>query len=141
MPVILGSTQSLPTGEDDPYDAPYAQPGKLHAAGVTFAISTFNASSARTLPYEAGQSVAYGLPRREALKAITINPAIILGVDADLGTIETGKIANLVVIDGDPLEITSQIDTLIIAGQVTSTDNKHQRLYEKYRARPKRTSE
>ena len=139
IPVILGATQSLPSREDDPYDAPYAAPGKLHAAGVKFAISTFNASAARTLPYEAATAVPYGLPAEEALKAITRYPAEILGVDADLGTVEAGKIANLFVSDGDPLEITTQVTHVIIQGRLIDPyDNKHDNSYRKYRARPRR---
>ncbi len=141
IPVILGATQSMPATEDDPYDSAYTQPAKLHEAGVTFAISTFNASSARTLPYEAGQAVAFGLPHEEGLKAVTLNPAKILGVDDQLGSIEEGKIANVVVASGDPLEINVQIEHLIIAGRWTSTDNKHKELYEKYSSRPGRDSQ
>jgi len=130
VPVLLGPTQALPGTRDDGYDEMYAQPGQLHAAGVKFAFATFDASSARTLPYEAGSAVSFGLPREEALKAITINGAEILGVGDRLGTVEVGKIANLIVTDGDPLEIQTQIKYLIINGRITSTDNKHQALYE-----------
>ena len=136
IPVILGPTQTLP-GDEISYDRMYAQPGLLYEAGVTFALSTFNSSSSRTLPYEAGSAVSFGLPHEEALKAITINAAEILGVGDRLGTIEPGKIANIIVTDGDPLEITTQVKHLIINGRPTSLDNKHLRLYEKYRARPK----
>ena len=136
IPVILGPTQTLP-GDEISYDRMYAQPGLLYEAGVTFALSTFNSASSRTLPYEAGSAVSFGLPHEEALKAITINAAEILGVGDRLGTIEPGKIANIIVTDGDPLEITTQVKHLIISGRPTSLDNKHLRLYEKYRARPK----
>lgn len=138
IPVILGPTQSLPSGEDEPYDEQYAQPGKLRADGVTFAISTFNASSSRTLPYEAGTAVPYGLPADEALKAITLYPAQILGVGDRLGTIESGKLANFIVTNGDPLEIRTEVMHLVIAGRVVSLANKHSELYQKYKARPKR---
>src|SRR3990172_11708742 len=84
---------------------PISQPGRLHAAGVMFAISTFDASDSRTVPYEAGFAVPYGLPEEEALRAITVYPARILGVGDQLGTIQPGKIANLIVTDGNPLEI------------------------------------
>ena len=135
IPVILGPTQTLP-GDEISYDRMYAQPGLLYEAGVKFALSTFNSSSSRTLPYEAGSAVSFGLPHEEALKAITINAAEILGVGDRLGTIEPGKIANIIVTNGDPLEITTQVRHLIINGRPTSLDNKHLRLYEKYRARP-----
>ena len=138
VPVILGATQALPRSENESYDERYAQPGKLHAAGVTFAISTFDASDSRTLPFEAGFAVPYGLPAEEALKAITRYPAEILGVGDRLGTIEEGKIANLIVTDGTPLEIRTQTLHVIIAGHEVDMMNRHLELYEKYRDRPKR---
>jgi imidazolonepropionase-like amidohydrolase len=136
IPVILGPTQSLPGGPDRPYDEPYATPGLLHAAGVRFAIATFNASDVRTLPYEAAMGIPFGLPRDAALRAITAAPAEILGIGDHLGTIQPGRIANLIVTDGDPLEIQTQVEHLIIAGQEVSTMNRHRALYEQYKARP-----
>lgn len=136
IPVILRPTQTLPQEEDDPYDRPFTAPGELHAAGVKIAFATFDSSDSRTLPYETANAVPYGLPWEEALKAITLYPAQILGVADRLGTIEVGKLANLIVTDGDPLSIPTQVRYLFIQGQLTSTDNKHKQLYEKYRARP-----
>ncbi|HEY8468545.1 MAG TPA: amidohydrolase family protein [Longimicrobiales bacterium] len=136
IPVILGPTQALPRSPDARYDEAYANPGLLHAAGVKIAFATFNAADSRTLPYEAAMATGYGLPRDVALRAVTLNPAEILGLGDRLGSIEPGKIANLIVTDGDPLEITTQIRHLIIGGRETNTDNKHRQLYEKYRARP-----
>ncbi len=137
VPVILGPTQSLPGERDDTYDQMYAQPGQLFAAGVKFGFGTFDASASRNLPYEAGSAVGFGLPHEEALKAVTINTAEILGVDDRLGTIEPGKIANLVVTDGDPLEIRTQFLYLIVDGRIADKENKHLELYERYRARPR----
>ncbi len=137
IPVITGPTQSLPTGPDEGYDEMYAAPGLLYQAGVKFAFGTFNSSDSRTLPYEAGSAVAFGLPREQALRAITINGAEILGLADRLGTIEPGKIANLIVTDGDPLEIRTQVKHVIIAGRDVGTDNRHLELYLKYRARPR----
>lgn len=144
IPVILGSTQSLPEEVDDPYDRPFRTPGELAAAGVKIAFGTGAGGgfgpggphSARLLPYEAAQAVAFGLPRDEALKALTLYPAEMYGVGNQLGTIEAGKIANLMVTDGDPLAITTHVRHLVIHGKVSSTDNKHRRLYELYRSRP-----
>jgi len=138
VPVLLGPTQSLPQGEDWGYDQVYAAPGQLYAAGVKFGFASFNASASRNLPYEAASAVGFGLPYEEALRAITINSAEILGVGDQLGTIEAGKIANIIVTDGDPLEIQTQILHLVVNGLISSTDNKHKSLYEKYRARPER---
>lgn len=137
IPVILGPTQSMPpSGADGRYDEAYANPGMLHAAGVKIAFATFNSSDSRTLPYEAAMSIGYGLPRDVALRAITINAAEMLGVGDRLGTIEPGKIANLIVTDGDPLEIQTQIRHVIIAGRDSDLMNKHLELYQKYRSRP-----
>jgi imidazolonepropionase-like amidohydrolase len=139
VPVILGPTQAMPPGPDDPYDYAYARPAKLYEAGVTFALSTFNASSARTLPFEIATAIPYGLPHEEALRAITINPARILGLDDRLGSIEAGKLANLAIVEGDPLEIDARVSQLVIGGRlVDPRDNKHDRLYERYRSRPMR---
>jgi imidazolonepropionase-like amidohydrolase len=135
IPVILGSTQALPSGQDEAYDEAYSNPGQLHAAGVKIAISTFGASDSRTVPYEAAMAVPYGLPWEEALKAVTINPAEMFGVSDRLGTIERGKIANLIVTDGDPLSIQTQILHLFINGEPTSMENRHQQSYERYRMR------
>lgn len=136
IPVILARTQRLPSREDQPYDRPFSLPGELHAAGIKIAFATFDAAHARTLPYEAANAVPHGLPWEEALKAVTLYPAQMLGVDDRLGTIEVGKLANLIVTDGDPLEIQTEVRHLFINGQPTSTDNKHRRLYKKYLARP-----
>lgn len=139
IPVILGPTLALPSNEDERYDKPFSIPGELHAAGVKIAFASMGigtGSMARALPYEAANAVPYGLPQEEALRAITINPAQMLGVDDRLGTIETGKIANLIVTNGDPLEITTEVRHVFINGVDVGTDNKHKQLYEKYRARP-----
>ncbi len=135
--VILSGTQAMPSGADVSYDEAYANPGKLHAAGVKIAFATFNSSSSRTLPYEAAQAVPYGLPHEAALAAVTRNAADMLGFGDRIGTIEEGKIANLMITDGDPLEIRTQVTDLFILGRGVSLDNRHKSLYEKYRARPR----
>ncbi len=135
IPVIVGPTLALPENEDDAYDLPYATPALLYKAGVRFCFGTFATSFSRNLPYQAAQAVAFGLPPDEALKAITLHAARILGA-TELGSIEPGKMANLIVTDGDPLESRTQVKRLIIAGRETSTDNRHKQLYEKYLARP-----
>ena len=136
VPVILGPRQALPRREDDAYDSVYSAPAELAAAGVKFAFTTFSASDVRTLPYEAAAAVPFGLSKEEALLSITRNPAEILGLGDRLGVIEEGKIANLILTDGDPLEITTEIRGLFIQGKQVPTDNKQRRLYEKYSRRP-----
>jgi imidazolonepropionase-like amidohydrolase len=137
IPVILRPTLTLPSEEDDAYDRLLSQPAELAAAGVKVAFGSFDNSFARRLGQQAANAVAYGLPYDEALKAVTIYPAEIFGVADQVGTLETGKLANIIVTNGDPLEITSEVKFLFIKGQPTSLDNRHQRLYEKYLNRPK----
>ena len=144
IPVILGRTQSVPDEDDDPYDRAFTTAAELREAGIKIAFASSAGGgfgpggphSARTLPYEAAMAAAYGLPREEALKALTVYPAEILGVADRLGTIEAGKIANLIVTDGDPLEITTDVRHLVINGKESTTDNRHRSLYERYRGRP-----
>jgi imidazolonepropionase-like amidohydrolase len=137
VPVILRPTLSEVVDEDDPYDRLLSQPAELAKAGVKFAFGSFDNSFARRLGQQAANAVAYGLPYDEALKAVTVYPAQIFGLGDQLGSIEAGKIANVIVTTGDPLEITTSVKYLFIKGQLTSLDNKHLRLYEKYLNRPK----
>jgi imidazolonepropionase-like amidohydrolase len=137
IPVVLGPTERLPEQEDTPYDKPMTQPSELFAAGIPIAFSSFGTSFSRRLPDYAGTAVAYGLPHDEALKAVTINAAKMFGIDDQVGTIETGKLANLIVTNGDPFEVQTQVKYLFIKGQLTSLNNRHLDLYEQYRKRPK----
>ena len=140
VPVILRPTLSLPNEEDDAYDRLLSQPAELAASGVRFAFGSFDNSFARRLGQQAANAVAYGLPYDEALKAVTVYPAEIFGVADQVGTLETGKVANVIVTDGDPLELTTDVKFVIIKGQNTSLENRHHRLYEKYLNRPKATA-
>jgi imidazolonepropionase-like amidohydrolase len=136
VPVILGPTLSLPATEDTPYDKPLTTAAELQQAGVRVVFATFGSSNSRLLPFEVGNAVAHGLPWEEGLKGVTVYAAEIFGIGDEVGTIEEGKRANLILTDGDPLEIRTQIKGLIIDGESTSLDNKHLELYEKYKARP-----
>ncbi len=137
IPVILRPMLSLPPEEDDPYDRLLSQPAELAAAGVKFAFASFDNSFARRLGQNAANAVAYGLPYEEALKAVTIYPAQVFGLGDQIGTLEQGKLANLIVTNGDLLELTTDVKYLFIKGQLTSLDNRHLRLYEKFSKRPK----
>jgi imidazolonepropionase-like amidohydrolase len=136
IPVVLAPTNRLPEQEDTPYDKPYTEPSELFAAGIPIAFSSFGTSFSRRLPQYAGTAVAYGLPHDEALKAVMLNAAQIFGLADQLGTLEPGKIANVIVTNGDPLELQTQVRYLLIKGELTNTDNKHRELYEQYRKRP-----
>jgi imidazolonepropionase-like amidohydrolase len=137
IPVILRPVLTELGEEDDPYDRYLSQPAELAKAGVKFAFASFDNSFARRLGQNAANAVAHGLPYDEALKAVTIYPAQIFGLSDQIGTLETGKDANLIVTNGDPLELTTDVRYLFIRGQVTSMDNKQLRLYQKYNNRPK----
>jgi imidazolonepropionase-like amidohydrolase len=136
IPVILGRVLALPEHEDDPYDEAFTLPGQAYKAGVKFAFGTFTNEFVRDIPYQAATAVAFGLPYDEALKAITINAAEIWGAADQIGSVEKGKIADLMVTDGDPLEIQTQVRHLYIRGNEIPLTNKQTRLYEKYSGRP-----
>lgn len=136
IPVIVGPVLRVPVKEDDPYDSAFANAGLLWKAGVKIAFETNDSAYSRNLPYHAGMAAAFGLPKEEALKAVTIYPAEILGVANQIGSIEQGKIANLIVTDGDPLEIRTQIKHVFINGRDIPLTSRHTELYEKYKARP-----
>lgn len=134
--VILGPILSLPLREDDPYDLVFSNAAALHREGIPFAIQTADSHNSRNLPYHAAAAAAFGLPKEEALKAITIYPARILGVDAEIGSLEVGKLANVIVTDGDPLEIRTHVRHLFIEGQELPLDSRHTLLWKKFEARP-----
>jgi imidazolonepropionase-like amidohydrolase len=137
IPVILRPVLTLPAEEDDAYDRLLTQPLELAQAGVKFAIGSFDNSFARRLGQNAANAVAHGLSYDEGLKSVTLYPAQIFGLADQLGSLEIGKIADVIVTNGDPLELTTDVKYLFIKGQLTSTDNRHKRLYEKYLNRPK----
>ncbi len=138
--VILGGTFNLPARRDDAYDTPFASPGKLHAAGVPFCIAMGNdgaseTANERNLPYEAALASGFGLPRDEALKSVTLYAARLLGVEAELGSLDVGKRATLFVSDGDALELTSNVQIAFIDGARIELRSRHTDLYDKYRRR------
>ena len=134
--VIIGGVNLLPLRRSDSYDSLYANATRLHRAGVQFAIG-YSGSEAkqRNLPYEAGKAVAFGLPKDEALKAITIYPAKILGIADRVGSLEVGKDATLIVTTGDPLDIRSNVEMAFIQGRPVDLSSRHTQLYEKYQQR------
>ena len=135
VPVILTEVQSTPQSDDVSHNYNYAAADMLADAGVKFTFSTGEYSNLRLLPYQAAQSVAWGLSRDEALKALTINAADILGVGAAIGSLEEGKIANLFIADGDPLEVRTNVRNVIINGRDVSLENKHWLLWQRFMLR------
>ncbi len=133
IPVILTNIHRLPSSLDSDYDEPFTVAYKLYKAGVKFCIGGEGGYyNERNLPYQAATCVAFGLPRDEALKAITIYPAEILGVADKVGSIEPGKDATLIVTTGDPLEIPTQVVYEFIQGRKVDLTNRQVKLYEKY---------
>lgn len=134
--VIYTNIYNLPAREDDPYDYLYETPSKLQKAGVKFAISTGDSGAeVRDLPYQAGIAGAFGLPREEALKSVTLYPAQILGIADRFGSIETGKVANIVVADGDILDPRTNIRYLFINGRLLPLTSRHTDLYDAFKDR------
>ncbi|MBS3744977.1 MAG: amidohydrolase family protein, partial [Wenzhouxiangellaceae bacterium] len=140
VPVILNGVYTMPTRRWEAYDMAYQAAGKLHEAGVKFAIGDggggFGATNARNLPFHAGSSAAFGLPKDAALKSVTLWPAEILGIDDQLGSLAAGKRASLIVTSGDPLEVMTKIQRVWIDGEEYDlARSKHRQLYERYKGR------
>ena len=134
--MLFGHVLDLPSREDDAYDINYAAPAKLAAAGVKFAITSGDCcSEVRNLPSVAGMASAFGLSRADALRSVTLGPAQIFGVGDRLGSIDVGKIANLVVTDGDMLEAKTNTRYLFIDGRLVPLDTKHSQLYDQFKGR------
>jgi imidazolonepropionase-like amidohydrolase len=133
--VILNQEHSLPSTEDDDFDQPYKTPFMLQKAGVLFALNDDHEESRyRNLAFNAGTAAAYGLTKEEALQAITLNAATILGIADKTGSIEAGKDANIIISEGDVLDMKSSIITAaFIQGRQVSLDNKQHQLYERYK--------
>ena len=135
VPVILSNVLTMPGGEDTFHAASYQAAGLLSKAGVMFAFSSGGYDNVRLIPFQAAMSVAWGLNRDEAIKALTINAAKIFGADKAVGSLEVGKVANLVVVSGDPLEIRSRIQHGVIAGREIQLESKHTELFKRYMGR------
>ena len=132
IPVITGPVQAIPTRQSDAYDAAYANPGIMQKAGVKVALKTGDTENSRNLPYHAGFAASYGMGREEALKAITINAAEIMGVGNEIGSIEVGKKANLFVSTGDPFETSTQILNVFIDGYLVPMTSRQTELYDEF---------
>lgn len=131
--VVLNSTQSLPRYEDSDIDQPFKTPLQLQNAGVSWCFSHGDYWSQKNLPFIAGQAVAFGLPYEDAIIALTASPAKIMGADQQVGTLEIGKQATLIVSEGDVLDMrTSKIVHAFINGREINLSNKHKVLSEKF---------
>jgi imidazolonepropionase-like amidohydrolase len=135
VPVIISQLYALPPVWDDGYDQLYRNPGLLAKAGVKIAFASSSAAEAKDLPYHAAKAAAFGLDKIEALKAVTLYPAQIFGVEAIMGSLEKGKAANIVLADNDILELGTNIVKVYIDGRETDLSNRYTELLEKFKKR------
>jgi len=131
LPVIVGPIYEQPK-ESERYDAVFKLPAELARRGVKIAFASYDAHQVRNLPYAAGYATAFGLPHDEALKALTLNPAEIWGVSDKLGSLDTGKQANVVVANGDPLDVRTDVKHVFIGGEEIPLVNKQTQLRDQY---------
>jgi len=134
--VVYTNIYGLPVRDDDGYDDLFTAPAKMQAAGIKYCISTGDAGAeVRDLPYHAGLAGAFGLSKDDALKAVTLYAAQVLGLGDKLGSIEVGKVANIVVADGDILEPRTNIKHMFIAGRMIPLTSRHTRLFDSFKDR------
>ncbi|MEQ1922700.1 MAG: amidohydrolase family protein [Pyrinomonadaceae bacterium] len=136
IPVIYTNIYNLPVRDDDDYDYLFAAPGKMAAAGVKFCISTGDTGpEVRDLPYQAGLAGAFGLSKEDALKSVTLYAAEILGVADKMGSLDVGKVANIVVADGELLEARTNIKYMFINGRMIPLTSRHTELFDSFKDR------
>lgn len=131
VPVIVGPIYEDPKPYER-YDTVYSLPAQLYKRGVRIVFASFDAHNVRNLPYQAGYATAFGLPYDEALKAITLNAAETWGVADQLGSLDAGKTANVVVANGDPLDLRTDVKQVFIAGQEIPMTSRQTRLRDLY---------
>jgi hypothetical protein len=135
IPVLLANPLSLPMYDYSDIRLPFKLAAMFSKEGIQVGL-TYSSQAYGNLPFAAGQTVAYGLTKEEALQTITLNTAKILGIDDITGSLETGKDANIVVSTGDILDMmTNNIEYAFISGRNISLDNKHKQLYRRFQAK------
>lgn len=144
-PVIITRSTVLPLQRDDAYDSTFSNAAKLHEGGVRFCMAMedrgLRAPHERSLPYEAAMASAFGLPKEEALKAVTLYPAQILGIADQVGSLEVGKSATLFIVNGgDPLDFPAHVEAAYIDGRLIDINNRQTRLRDKYKLKYRRTN-
>jgi imidazolonepropionase-like amidohydrolase len=131
VPVIVGPIYEAPK-EDERYDTVYSLPAQLYKRGVKIVFASYSAHNVRNLPDQAGFATAFGLPYDEALKAITLNAAEVWGVADQLGSLDAGKTANVVVANGDPLDVKTDVKQVFIAGREVPMTDRQVQLRDEY---------
>jgi imidazolonepropionase-like amidohydrolase len=139
--VIVGGTLETPNRGYESYDEAFTLPARLSRAGVRFAIAdeggSFAEANARNVPYHAAMAAAFGLDHDEALKAVTLYPAQILGAGDKIGSIDVGKLADLQITDGDPLLVATHCEQVVVNGKLVPMESRQTRLFHKYDSRPR----
>ena len=141
VPVIVGGVYRLPQRRNDPYDHAFTLPQRLRQANVQFCIAgagRFDAPNIRNLPHHAAMAVAFGLPEEDAVRAITLSPAEILGVADRVGSLQPGKDATLVISDGEILDSGTRVLRAFIQGRAVDLSDRQKRLFKKYQTRVRR---
>ena len=132
IPCIVGPVLSTPTRQSDRFDKAYANVGLMHKAGIKVAIRSGETENVRNLPFNAGFAANYGMGKEDAMRAVTVVPAEILGISDQVGSLEVGKKANVFVADGDPFEPRTKISHVFIDGYMIPMESRHTRLYEEF---------
>ncbi len=136
IPVIYSQSHDVPMRSDDDYDQAYKIPALLDEAGVKFCFGGKGSWPVRNMPFDAGQAVAFGLDNNVALRSMTLTTAEIMGVEKEIGSLEVGKKASVIVSDGDIMDhLTHNVTHMFIEGRSVDLDNKHKELFRKYRSR------
>jgi imidazolonepropionase-like amidohydrolase len=134
IPVVMGDVLTTPRSSFEPYDTAFANAAVMHRAGVALCIGG-DGGDPRNLAHHAAMAAAFGLPREEAVRAVTFNAARALGLESELGSLAPGKIADVILTDGDLLEITTHVEAVFIDGRQVSLETRHTRFRDKYGAR------
>ncbi|MBK7808194.1 MAG: amidohydrolase family protein [Saprospiraceae bacterium] len=132
IPVITGPILNTPRRDNDRYDASYTNPSKMAKAGIKVALRTDNAENTRNLPFNAAFAAAYGMGIENALRSVTLTPAEIFGVADKYGSLDKGKVANIIVADGDPFETKTKIEKLFIRGWSIPLESRQTLLYDEF---------
>ena len=143
--VVVAGVHRLPSRRWEDYDTPFKLPERLRAAGIPFCIAgrggSFQTPHERNLPYHAATAAAHGLPKEDALKAVTLFAAQVLGVADRVGSLDVGKDATMIVTNGDPLEIMTDVEMEFIQGRSVDLNSRHTQLYEKYKQKYKQNDD
>jgi hypothetical protein len=135
IPVIVANPLSLPQYDYSDVRLPFKLAAMFKKEGILVGL-TYSSQAYGNLPFAAGQTVAYGLTREEALQTVTLSNAKILGIDDKTGSLEVGKDANIVVSTGDILDMsTNNVELAFITGRSINLDNKHKQLYNRFKTK------